>query len=91
MEVNDVILRSKLKIVDFGVSKLLNKPLDMTKSRVGSKDTSAPEMTDSIDGYGLKSDIYSLGAVIYELYTGNKPEYTNHIIFDNKIKISNEI
>ncbi len=46
-------MRSKVKIVDFGVSKLLNYPKDLTMSRVGSKDTTAPEVENSSIGYGL--------------------------------------
>ena len=59
-----------IKIGDFGISKQLNfnATFAITKNRAGSDHYTAPEiLTKGI--YNEKSDIYSLGCIIYELLT----------------------
>ena len=68
-----------IKIGDFGISKLFNrnKKFSETENRAGSTDYMAPEII--IKGiYNEKSDMYSLGCIIYELF--NLRKYFNDIL-----------
>ena len=61
-----------IKIGDFGISKQLNsyKTHTLTKKKLGSEYYSAPEIVDN-GIYNEKSDIWSLGCIIYELFNLN--------------------
>ena len=64
----------KIKIGDFGVSKILTTKQNYTKSQVGKFQYFAPEIIKG-ENYNNKVDIYALGCIIYELFTLN--EYYN--------------
>ena len=72
-----------IKIGDFGISKQLNSYKEYTKTtkKIGSEDYAAPEI--KYKGiYNEKSDIWSLGCIIYELSTLNiysKDKFMNEI------------
>ena len=61
-----------LKLVDFGLSKIV-QPNDRCTTPCGSADYAAPEvfMGDPYDG--TKSDIWSLGVVLYAIVAGGMP------------------
>ena len=61
---------NSIKIGDFGISKIIatNK---YTQSRIGKYQYFAPEI-EMGEKYNNKIDIYSLGCIIYELFTQNK-------------------
>jgi len=59
----EIIKNSDLKLIDFGLSSTTT----FAQSEVGNKIYGAPEVGNGI--YGPKSDIYSVGAVLYELLT----------------------
>ena len=65
---------NNIKIGDFGVSKILTTTQNYTKSKAGKFKYLAPEIIKD-EKYNNKVDIYSLGCVIYELFTLN--EYYN--------------
>ncbi len=61
-----------IKIGDFGISKQLSSYKEYTKTtkKIGSEDYAAPEI--KYKGiYNEKSDIWSLGCIIYELFNLN--------------------
>lgn len=71
---NIIISREgKVKIADFGIAKAVSTHTNTMSSNVmGSVHYSSPEQTRG--GYlDAKSDIYSLGIVIYEMVTGRVP------------------
>lgn len=74
---------TKLKITDFGISRLLSTELTMTPLLIGTPSYMSPEqcMGASIDG---RSDLFSLGCVLYELLAGHRPfqgaNYTDTIL-----------
>ena len=65
---NIFINNMDIKIGDFGISKQLNsyQTHALTTKRLGSDNYAAPEILDRI--YNEKSDLWSLGCIIYELY-----------------------
>ena len=63
----------KVKITDFGIAMALNATqLTQTNSVMGSVHYLPPEQASG-KGATIKSDIYSMGILMYELITGNVP------------------
>jgi serine/threonine-protein kinase len=70
--------RLRIKVLDFGVSKVLGKAgadLRMTKTQtvMGSPLYMSPEQMQSARNVDLRTDIWSMGAVMFELLTGKPP------------------
>ncbi len=66
------------KIIDFGIAKALDEPLtaaaELTGLRaIGTPDYMSPEALAGDPDLDTRTDIYSLGVVLYELLTGSKP------------------
>ena len=72
---------NKIKIGDFGVSKQLNTNNKYAKTDTGKEHYKAPEIIKN-EKYDIRCDIYSLGCIIYELFTLN--EYYIDKYFDDK-------
>jgi serine/threonine-protein kinase len=66
----------KLKVLDFGISKVVgtNMPrVTTTGARLGTPLYVSPEQLVSAKYVDERSDIWSLGVILYELLTGNVP------------------
>jgi serine/threonine-protein kinase len=62
-------------LTDFGLAKLLEGGSHLTKSGaiLGTPSYMPPEQAAGGQGVGPRSDVYSLGAILYELLTGRPP------------------
>jgi serine/threonine protein kinase/tetratricopeptide (TPR) repeat protein len=67
------------KIIDFGIAKAMHRPIGgraVTEARqlLGTPQYMSPEQADmDVHAIDTRSDIYSLGVVLYELLTGTTP------------------
>jgi serine/threonine-protein kinase len=70
----DPILGKLVKILDFGIAKFLNSTESMITNEkcYGTLAYCSPEQLDGGD-IDSRSDIYSLGVVMFEMLTGQKP------------------
>ncbi len=70
---------SVVKVLDFGISKNLHPlggtPQGMTQTRalLGSPEYMSPEQLRTPRGVDTRTDIWSLGVILYELLTGKMP------------------
>ncbi len=67
----------KVKVIDFGICKIKQMVNNATVFRMGTNLYSAPEVHLHSQNATEKSDIYSIGAVIYYLFTGQQPPLAN--------------
>ncbi|MDG2424886.1 MAG: serine/threonine-protein kinase [Phycisphaerales bacterium] len=67
------------KIIDFGIAKAVSTPLsDMTLHTtigqlVGTLSYMSPEQVRGSDDIDTRTDVYSLGVILYEILSGNVP------------------
>ena len=72
----NVLLAPMPKIADFGLAKQVDDAAARTRTGeiLGSASYMAPEQaTGNIDAIGPATDIYALGAILYEMLTGRPP------------------
>jgi serine/threonine protein kinase len=63
---------SDVRVIDFGIAILRDADFSRIEGIAGSPSYMSPEQVQSLDITG-QSDLYSLGAVMYELLTGFRP------------------
>jgi len=63
---------SDLRIIDFGIAILSDPDISRIEGIAGSPSYMSPEQVQSLEITG-QSDLYALGAVMYELLTGFRP------------------
>ncbi|HCE44852.1 MAG TPA: hypothetical protein DET40_15030 [Lentisphaeria bacterium] len=61
------------KLTDFGAAHVLESNLTMTNTMLGSPSYMAPESFDNVKEADARTDIFSLGTVAYEMFTGRLP------------------
>ena len=61
-----------IKIGDLGVAKQLDAREDLTRTCIGTPYYLSPEIVNR-KSYNHKTDIWSLGVILYELCTFKKP------------------
>jgi serine/threonine-protein kinase len=66
-----------IKVLDFGISKLGGGPQDVSMTRttaiIGSPVYMSPEQMTSSKSVDLRTDIWALGVILFELVTGRPP------------------
>ena len=64
------------KIADFGLARLENmKALEVTGVIMGTRAYASPEQFTDAKHIDHRTDIYSIGAMFYEMVTGNSPQF----------------
>lgn len=62
----------KMKVMDFGIAKAVDSStISVTGVRVGTPRYMSPEQIQGNQTVGPAADLYSLGAVMYEVFTGS--------------------
>ena len=66
---------SLVKVLDFGISKMLEPGLDMTRTSamIGSPLYMSPEQLKSARTVDARADIWSIGVILYQLIAGTPP------------------
>ncbi|NJN48639.1 MAG: serine/threonine protein kinase [Alkalinema sp. RL_2_19] len=72
MLMQDPSLGEFVKVLDFGISKLLQEDCGQTSTYMGTMVYSSPEQMEGRE-LTARSDIYSLGVMTYEMLTGELP------------------
>jgi serine/threonine protein kinase len=80
---NILIKDKQVKITDFGTSRLIEDIFVKSIDGAGTYAYIAPEVANSKERY-LNSDIYSLGAILYQFLTGQTPHNTFLDVIHNK-------
>lgn len=81
---NNVLIAGKgdestVKVIDFGISKILDGELSLAQTLTGAQGWlgtpayMSPEQVSDAEGVDTRSDVYSLGALLYELICGTAP------------------
>jgi serine/threonine protein kinase len=82
----------KLKILDFGIARIIgdeNQNLTRTGTQMGTVYYMSPEQVQGIRA-DRRSDIYSLGLMLFEMLTGNQPLKSSTTEFQVYNRIVNE-
>ena len=88
--------QGKLKLMDFGIAKQTNPgspeyTITGTNQRMGTAMYMSPEQIHETRSVTPRSDIYSLGVVLWQMVTGKKPYSTETLsAFQLQLKIVNE-
>src|SRR5258707_7745029 len=69
---------SDVRIIDFGIALVSDSDISRIEGIAGSPSYMSPEQVQSLD-LTNRSDLYSLGAVMYELLTGSRPFRAGHL------------
>jgi len=93
MKPQNILLASNytVKIADFGFARTLNQHTSMLTSIKGTPLYMAPELVLERP-YNCTTDLWSLGCILYELFTGQPPFYTTsiytliHLIVETPVK-----
>ncbi|CAD8213148.1 unnamed protein product [Paramecium octaurelia] len=78
-----------IKLIDFGLSKILSDIKTRSHSVVGTPEYLAPEIyQDEGQGHDEQCDWWSLGALLYEMLTGAAPFYSvdRTLMFRNRLE-----
>ncbi|MCP4675166.1 MAG: serine/threonine protein kinase [Deltaproteobacteria bacterium] len=72
----------KVKLIDFGISKFTKgteeSQLTQTGSLLGTPSYMSPEQARSLPDIDFRTDLYSMGVILYQMLTGEMPFVGNH-------------
>jgi serine/threonine protein kinase len=65
--------QNTIKVLDFGVSKMIDEPMTAVSRMLGTVMYMSPEQLREANSVDLRTDIWSLGVILYELISGVQP------------------
>jgi serine/threonine protein kinase len=71
---NILISEGVMKISDFGVAKAIEKSSSNSWTHIGTPAYMAPEQFAGQGSYATNADLYSVGIILYEMVSGEKPK-----------------
>ena len=72
-------LKEHLRILDFGLAKLRDGPQMTAGMAVGTPSYMSPEQSGADGAIDARTDLYTVGILLFELFTGNKPFQSENI------------
>jgi serine/threonine-protein kinase len=85
--------RPQVKVLDFGISKMSSAPgrqsVTRTDTVAGSPDYMSPEQMQAFRDIDARTDIWSLGVILFELLSGRVP-FEGEVATDLAIKIATQ-
>jgi fused len=79
-----------IKLCDFGFARALSENTMVAQSIKGTPLYMAPELVQETP-YNHTVDLWSLGVILYELFMGVPPFYTNNIVSLMNLIVKNQI
>jgi serine/threonine-protein kinase len=72
-------LKEHLRILDFGLAKLRNGPQMTAGMAVGTPSYMSPEQSGSEGAIDSRTDLYTVGIVLFEMFAGRKPFQSENV------------
>ncbi|MBR8828617.1 MAG: serine/threonine protein kinase [Gomphosphaeria aponina SAG 52.96 = DSM 107014] len=88
--VEDQILGQVIKLLDFGIAKLVEASDSQTNAFMGTIEYCSPEQMEGGETIDRRSDIYSLGIVMYEMLAQELPYQPTSFSYANWYKAHHE-
>jgi serine/threonine protein kinase len=90
------------KVIDFGIAKMANSRSEVTTAKaatavterhqlIGTLNSMSPEQCDSSQDVDIRTDVYSLGVLLYQLITGKKPHDFSNCSLPEAIQMIAEV
>jgi serine/threonine-protein kinase len=75
----EVGLQEHLRILDFGLAKLRDGPAMTAGMAVGTPSYMSPEQSGAEGAIDARTDLYAVGVVLFEMFTGRKPFQSENV------------
>jgi serine/threonine-protein kinase len=72
-------LKEHLRILDFGLAKLRDGPQMTAGMAVGTPSYMSPEQSGAAGEIDARTDLYTVGVVLFEMFTGRKPFQSENV------------
>jgi serine/threonine-protein kinase len=72
-------LKEHLRILDFGLAKLRDGPQMTAGMAVGTPSYMSPEQSGAEGAIDARTDLYTVGVVLFEMFTGRKPFQSENV------------
>jgi eukaryotic-like serine/threonine-protein kinase len=72
-------LKEHLRILDFGLAKLRDGPQMTAGMAVGTPSYMSPEQSGAEGTIDARTDLYTVGIVLFEMFTGRKPFQSDNV------------
>ena len=72
-------LKEHLRILDFGLAKLRDGPAMTAGMAVGTPSYMSPEQSGAEGAIDARTDLYTVGVVLFEMFTGRKPFQSENV------------